>query len=95
MNIKKKIQQQGMTLAMVAEKMNIKAPTLSTIINNKNPKYESLQKIADALGITVSELVSESLLKQKMVLFCRWQRTHCYRKFECLNGLPEKVARSL
>ncbi|MBO6033997.1 MAG: helix-turn-helix transcriptional regulator [Prevotella sp.] len=73
MNIKKKIQQQGMTLAMVAEKMNIKAPTLSTIINNKNPKYESLQKIADALGITVSELVSESEENKTATIHC----PHC------------------
>ncbi len=60
MDIKKKIQQRGMTLAQVAEKMEIAAPTLSAICSNTNPKFNSLIKIADAIGITVSELVSDS-----------------------------------
>ena len=60
MDIKKKIQQRGMTLAQVAEKMGIAAPTLSAICSNRNPKFNSLEKIADALGISVSELVSDS-----------------------------------
>lgn len=60
MDIKKKIQQRGMTLAQVAEKMGVAAPTLSAICSNKNPKFNSLEKIADALGISVSELVSDS-----------------------------------
>jgi transcriptional regulator with XRE-family HTH domain len=73
MNIKKKIQQNGMTLAMVAEKIGIKAPTLSTIINSNNPKFESLQKIADAIGISVSELVSDSEENKSATIQC----PHC------------------
>lgn len=60
MDIKKKIQQYGMTSAEVAEKMGVSAPTLSAICSSKNPKFNSLEKIANAIGITVSELVSDS-----------------------------------
>ena len=77
MDIKKKIQQHGMTLAQVAEKMGVAAPTLSAICSSKNPKFNSLEKIADALGITVSELVSDSdNQKTPAEIEC----PHCHKK---------------
>lgn len=59
MDLKKKIHQNGMSLAQVAKQMGIAAPTLSKICSNENPKYSSLEKIADAMGISVSDLVSD------------------------------------
>ncbi len=76
MNIKKKIQQQGMTLAQVADKMKISAPTLSSICSNTNPKFNSLVKIADAIGISVGELVSDYNTNSNSEIEC----PYCHKK---------------
>lgn len=55
MRIKEIIKEKGMTVYEVAEKMNIKAPSLSRAING-NPTKEMLQRIADALNVHISEL---------------------------------------
>lgn len=59
MNIKKRIHENGWTVSKLAEELQMTQPTLSIIINGKNPSFESLQKIAKAIGISVSELVKE------------------------------------
>ena len=59
MNIKKKIKECGWTVSKLAEELGIKQASLSTIINGDNPSYQTLKKIADKLGISVSELVRE------------------------------------
>ncbi len=59
MNIKKKIKECGWTVSGLAEELGMKQASLSTIINGENPSYQTLKKIADKLGITVSELVRE------------------------------------
>ena len=64
MDIKKKIQQYGMTTTQVAGKMGIKAPTLSKMLKNQSSlKMSSLERIAEAVGCTVSELVSDDTTK--------------------------------
>ena len=60
MDIKKKILQHGMTPSQVAEKMGIKAPTLSKMLKNQSGiKLSSVERIADAIGCTASELLSD------------------------------------
>jgi len=68
--IKKKIQQRGMTLAEVAAKMNVAPPTLTSIIKSDNPKFKSLQGIADAIGITVSELLMDDDCTTHTTIVC-------------------------
>lgn len=58
MDIKKRIKERGMTIVQVAEKMGITQPSLSQIING-NPSFSKLCEIAEILGISVSELVSD------------------------------------
>ncbi len=55
MRIKEIIKEEGLTVYEVAERMNIKAPSLSRAING-NPTKEMLQRIADALEVHISEL---------------------------------------
>ena len=65
MDIKQKIKMQGFTISEVASKMpngngglGISQPSLSAIING-NPTVNKLEDIADIIGLTLSELVSE------------------------------------
>lgn len=58
MNIKKKIKEKGFTLEQLANELKTSQPALSQLING-NPTYQKLKEIADVLGISVSELVSE------------------------------------
>lgn len=55
MRIKEVIQEKGLTINKVAELMGVNRVSLSTAING-NPKLETLEKIANALGVPVSEL---------------------------------------
>ena len=58
MNIKEKILSRGFTLSGLAKAFGITQPTLSKTIKN-NPSYNTLKKIADTIGMSVSELVSD------------------------------------
>lgn len=55
LRIKEICAEKGISIKDLAEKMNIKAPTLSTQING-NPTLETLYKIADALEVHITEL---------------------------------------
>ena len=58
-DIKKKIKELGFTTQQIAEKLNISQQAVSQAING-NPSLSRLQEIAGALGIPVSELVSDN-----------------------------------
>lgn len=63
-DIKKKIKECGFTTQQIAEKLNISQQAVSQAING-NPTLSRLQDIADAIGITVSELVSNEPQSQE------------------------------
>jgi transcriptional regulator with XRE-family HTH domain len=56
MRIKEICKEKGITVASIAEKALIPAPTISRIINGGNTTTETLEKIASALGVSISEL---------------------------------------
>lgn len=58
MNIKQTIAAKGWTYKRLAEAMGITQPSLTSIVNG-NPTLAKLQAMADAMGITVSELLGE------------------------------------
>ena len=70
MDLKKKIQQHGQTLTSVADKMGITLAAVSKLCRNDNPNYASLQKLANALGITVSQLVAEEKEEATTTVIC-------------------------
>ena len=52
-------EKQGVNKKVLAERMGIQPQNInSTVLNN--PKFEMLEKVADTLGVTVSELVSDA-----------------------------------
>ena len=53
------LKEKGMTAGAVAEKLGVTPGALSQIVNG-NPTFEKLQRIADALGVEVSELFAPS-----------------------------------
>ena len=50
----------GMTLQMVADKMNVSRQSLANTLSKGNPTIETLSKIADALGVEVTALFEKS-----------------------------------
>ena len=60
MNLKVKeiCKSKGLTITQLAGKLNIKQESLSRAING-NPTIETLDKIASALGVPVSDLFDE------------------------------------
>jgi transcriptional regulator with XRE-family HTH domain len=59
LRVKEIAKKRGLTIANVASHMGIKAPALSRIINGSNTTTETLQKIADALDVSISELFEQ------------------------------------
>ena len=52
-------EKQGINKKVLAERMGIQPQNInSTVLNN--PKFEMLEKVADTLGVTVSELVGDA-----------------------------------
>ena len=50
----------GMTLQMVADKMSVSRQSLANTLSKGNPTIETLSKIADALGVAVTDLFEKS-----------------------------------
>ncbi|MEH6304673.1 helix-turn-helix transcriptional regulator [Olivibacter sp. CPCC 100613] len=55
LNVKKAIKKRGMTSLEVASKLGVTPESLSRSING-NPSLDTLQKIADAIGVSVVDL---------------------------------------
>lgn len=55
LRIKEVIKEKGMTITELADKMGINRVNLSNMVNG-NPTVETLNKIADALCVPVTEL---------------------------------------
>ena len=58
MDIKRTIKQRGLTLAEVAYRMGITAPTLTNIIGG-NITINSIRRIADAVGCKVTDFFDD------------------------------------
>lgn len=57
LRIKELCKEQRITINGLAEKIGVAQPTISRIINGKQtPALDTLEKIADALGVEVAEL---------------------------------------
>ena len=59
LRIKEVIKEKGMTITELADKMRINRVNLSNMVNG-NPTVETLNKIADALEVSVTELFEQS-----------------------------------
>ena len=63
-SIKKSREEQGLTQKALADKMGVTPVLISQYENGKrNPKIETLRKIADALGMSVTDLVGSDNMR--------------------------------
>lgn len=67
MDIKKHIKNKGFTISKVAELMEVSQPALSKMLD-RNPTINKLQEIADIIGVSLSELVSDESEKQTFII---------------------------
>ena len=58
MNLKKAITDRGFTLQQIADKLGISNQAVSQAVNG-NPSLSRLEEIADAMQITVSQLLAD------------------------------------
>ncbi len=61
-------QRRGITQEKLAEKVDISTNFMSLIENGRNMSVETLVKIADALGVTVDYLLSDTLASPKDII---------------------------
>ena len=59
LRVKEIAKEKGLTIADVANRMNIKSPALSRIINGSNTTTDTLHKIADALEVPITALFEQ------------------------------------
>ena len=60
-NVKKLCALQGITQKQVAAKLGITDSSLNITLGREHPKFSSVQKIANALGVTIDVLTSENI----------------------------------
>ena len=84
MNIQKVIKAHGFTIASVAAKLKnsrggigISQGALSSTLNG-NPSIDKLQEIADIIGVSLSELVSDEASEKETYIIC----PHCGEKIK-------------
>jgi transcriptional regulator with XRE-family HTH domain len=58
LRIKEVIKEKGLTVKEVANKLGMSSPSLSDAING-NPTVEKVERIANAIGVPVSELFEQ------------------------------------
>lgn len=57
LRVKEICSQKGITMKVLADQINVAATTLSVIVGSKgNPTISTLEKIATALGVSITEL---------------------------------------
>ena len=60
LRIKDVLKEKKVTALSLAEKISIAQPSMSNIVNNKvTPSLDTIERIANALGVSVSELFDE------------------------------------
>lgn len=58
MRIKEVIKEKGLTVGVVAKRMGVVSPALSRVING-NPTVEMLERVAEAIGVSASDLLQK------------------------------------
>jgi len=87
--IKEVIKEKGLTVAKVAELMEIQQTSLSRIINGGNTTVEMLAKIAKALNVAVTELFQSDVGLYGLVQYNG--KTYKIDSIETLQELVEDV----
>lgn len=79
----------GLTLAALAQRVGLSPSALSLLENGRRePRVSTLSSLAEALGVTVPELLSAAPPSRRAALEVRWERAQRSPGFESL-GIPE------
>lgn len=84
MNIKKTIKDNGWTLESLRAKMQelegreVKQSSMSRIVNSANPTVETLQRLANAMGVNICSFFNEGINTQGSIITC----PHCGKNIE-------------
>lgn len=73
MDIKKTIKDKGYTISLVAEKMGINRVTLTNMISG-NPTYNTMSRVAEAIGCSVVDFFSDERTDNKDIDFAAFIR---------------------
>lgn len=65
MQITKVIKEHGLTISEVAERMGVNKSTLSTTISHGNMLVDTLRRIAQAIGCSISEFFADEEMEKK------------------------------
>jgi transcriptional regulator with XRE-family HTH domain len=86
MDIKKVINDRGFTLQQVADALGISQQAVSQAVNG-NPSLSRLRQIAEAIGVTVSQLVADDIdtASQSLIKKC----PHCGKPINIKIENPE------
>ena len=81
---------QGITLQELADKMGVARSTLANTLSKGNPTIETLSKIADSLGVEVTDLFEKS--SDEVIGVVRiGDSTHVINSKEDIKKLAEKL----
>lgn len=103
-NLKKFRREKGLSLRALAEKANISKSTLNDIENNnvKSSTINTLQKIADALEISLTELLDSHPITETKTKYKEWDETYNTnklaeesRQFDIAENNAKKIASDL
>lgn len=76
LRIKELCKEKGETLIALADKVGISQPSMSLIVNGKQkPSFDTLEKIADALGVGMGELFAPADGAKAICPYCGKQIT--------------------
>ena len=83
LRIKELCKERGNTLNALSERVGISQPSMSLIANGKQkPSFDTLEKIADALGVGIGELFAPA---DGVKLIC----PHCGKQITLVYGEKE------
>lgn len=89
MRIKQAIKESGSSVGELAQKMGVSRQTISRQINGANITVETVQKIADALGVPVGQLFDQKpqpTTEEQNVIIC----PHCGEKLVINLSVSDK-----
>ena len=89
MRIKQAIKESGSSVGELAQKMGVSRQTISRQINGANITVETVQKIADALGVPVGQLFDQTT-PEKTEEHCTITCPHCGEKLVINLSISDK-----
>lgn len=78
-NIDGLLKERGLTKTDIAKKMNLSRESLYRILSG-NPTYDNIAKLADAIGVSISELFQQN--SNEEIIRC----PHCGKKIKIEKG---------